>query len=91
MKNCRITVMRKAFYKDSRDFDLLKKGGRARVPALILHGTSDEVTPYSYAAKAAQILPEAQIVPLDGAPHKISGAHRKKAATEICNFITEQL
>ena len=84
-------VLGKGFYKESRDFDLLKKGGRVRIPVLILHGSSDEVTPYSYAAKAAQALPEAQIVPLDGAPHKISGAHRKKAATEICHFIAEQL
>ena len=84
-------VLGKAFFKDSRDFDLLKKGGRVRVPTLILHGSSDEVTPYSYAAKAAQIIPEAVIVPLDGAPHKLGGSVRKKAGSEIASFFAEQL
>ena len=84
-------VLGKGFYKESRDFDPLKKASKVKVPTLVVHGSSDEVCEYAYAAKVAQLLPDGTLVPLDGAPHRLSGASRKKAGTEICNFFAERL
>ena len=84
-------VLGKGFYKASRDFDPLKKASRVAEPVLVIHGTSDEVCAYEYAAKLAQLLPEGTLVPVDGAPHRFSGANRKKAGSEICGFITDKL
>ncbi len=84
-------VLGKGFYKASRDFDPLKKASKVAEPTLVIHGTSDEITSYDYAAKLAQLLPEGSLVPLDGATHKLAGAARKKAGTEVCNFIADKL
>ena len=84
-------VLGKGFYKESRDFDPLKKASKVSEPVLIVHGTSDEQAAYEYAAKLAQMLPDGTLVPVDGAPHKFSGANRKKAGAEICGFIADKL
>ena len=84
-------VLGKGFYKASRDFDPLKKASKVGEPVLVVHGTSDEVASYEYAAKLAQLLPEGTLVPVDGAPHRFSGAQRKKAGQEICSFIADKL
>ena len=84
-------VLGKGFYKASRDFDPLKKASKVAEPTLVIHGTSDEITSYDYAAKLAQLLPEGSLVPLDGATHNLSGAVRKKAGAEVCGFISDKL
>ena len=84
-------VLGRAFYKDSRDYDPFKKASRIKVPTLIIHGTSDEITPMSYASRMAQEIPVAQIVPYDGAPHKLGSSLRKKAGGEIISFVSDKL
>lgn len=43
--------------------------GEVKVPALILHGTADDVVPLEHAHLIAARAPEAELVLIDGAPH----------------------
>jgi len=40
-----------------------------RCPALIIHGTADDIVPYEHATSAAAAIPGAELVPLAGGGH----------------------
>jgi 2-hydroxy-6-oxonona-2,4-dienedioate hydrolase len=45
---------------------------RLRVPTLIVHGTADRAVPFANAARAAQRIPAARLVPVAGADHALT-------------------
>jgi pimeloyl-ACP methyl ester carboxylesterase len=50
-------------------FDTLSKAASIDVPVLILHGTDDEVVPFSMGEKLAGVFPQAQLVAVPGGRH----------------------
>jgi fermentation-respiration switch protein FrsA (DUF1100 family) len=50
-------------------FDSLAKAARVTAPALILHGTDDEVVPYAMGQRLAAALPHARLVTIAGGHH----------------------
>ena len=50
-------------------FDSLAKAPRVAVPALLLHGTDDEVVPYAMSVKLATTFPHARLVTVAGGHH----------------------
>ena len=57
-------------YVPKSRFDSLRKIGQARCPVLIVHGTQDEVIPFSMGEKLYQASPEPKsFLPVEGAGH----------------------
>jgi pimeloyl-ACP methyl ester carboxylesterase len=50
-------------------FDTLEKAPRIDMPALVVHGTADDVIPFEYGEAIAKALPHAQLVKVEGARH----------------------
>jgi 3-oxoadipate enol-lactonase len=59
------------------------------LPALVLHGTQDDVVPYSYGQELAETLPDARFLSLDGAGHNYLVARRDQANDAVLTFLAE--
>lgn len=60
-------------------------------PPLGIHGTRDEIVPYSQGEEVARLLPNATFVPLQGAGHNdtFNGAHFSLVLAKIAAFLDE--
>ncbi len=67
-------------------FDLLPDLANLRVPALVICGTHDSVTPMRLSERIASALPDAHLVPVGGAGHMIVWEAADRLATEIADF-----
>lgn len=69
------------FRQDTRAFD---------VPTLIMHGTSDATVPIDASARAtAKLIPSAQVVEYDGAPHGLLATHKVEVTRDLIKFLNE--
>lgn len=50
-------------------YDSLSKAATLKLPALIFHGTQDEVIPFTMGERIAKALPQAQFIPIEGGHH----------------------
>lgn len=50
-------------------FDTASKASALALPALVIHGTNDEVVPFRMGKRIAELLPRAEFVPVLGAHH----------------------
>jgi non-heme chloroperoxidase len=67
------------------DAEAVRASGK---PALILHGTADNILPIDATARRfRQILPEAQYVEIDGAPHGLLWTHADEVNTALRAFL----
>ncbi|MCR5687147.1 MAG: alpha/beta hydrolase [Lachnospiraceae bacterium] len=77
------------FDEDALSFDIYEVmaayGGRT----LIIHGTADSVVPVSYSEKAAEVLPDASLVKIEGADHVFFGKDDEFATELILDFMKE--
>ncbi len=58
-----------------------------RVPALIVHGTADPVAAYEQAKAAADAIPGAKLVTIEGGSHGIFATHYQEIGAEIEAFL----
>jgi pimeloyl-ACP methyl ester carboxylesterase len=56
-------------------------------PALIIHGTADRLVPYQHATAAANAIPDAKVVSLDGG-HLAGTLHGPAVRSAITEFVT---
>lgn len=54
------------------------------IPILIVHGTADDQIPFSNSEKIVTMLPEAQLIPIEGADH----SYKNKAHEEMVVYAT---
>lgn len=67
------------FRPDTKAFD---------VPTLILHGTGDSVVPIDISArKAAELIPQAELIEYDGGPHGLLATHKEEVARDLISFL----
>ncbi len=67
------------------DVEAVRASGR---PALILHGTADNVLPIDATARRFRLaLPEARYVEIDGAPHGLLWTHAEEVNTALREFL----
>ncbi|MEQ1654001.1 MAG: alpha/beta hydrolase [Hyphomicrobium sp.] len=60
------------------------------VPVLIVHGDSDQTVPIEISgARAAELIPNAELVIYEGAPHGLFYTHREDLAEDIAAFASE--
>ena len=58
------------------------------VPTLIIHGTGDKVVPIDTSARqAAKLIPQAELIELDGAPHGTLATHKDEIAAQLLSFL----
>ena len=58
------------------------------VPALILHGTADNILPIDKTArKFRELLPEATYVEIEGAPHGLLWTHADEVNAALLDFL----
>ena len=58
------------------------------VPTLVLHGDSDNIVPIAVSGtKAHELLPNSQMVILEGAPHGITVSHPKEVNAALLSFL----
>jgi pimeloyl-ACP methyl ester carboxylesterase len=59
------------------------------VPTLIIHGDSDKIVPFEVSSKrTAGMIPHAELVVYDGAPHGLFYTHRELLNRDLLNFIS---
>jgi pimeloyl-ACP methyl ester carboxylesterase len=75
-----------AWIEDFRaDVEAVRNSGR---PALILHGTADNILPIDATARRfRQLLPEAQYVEIEGAPHGLLWTHADEVNAALLAFL----
>ena len=75
-----------AWIEDFRaDVEAVRASGR---PSLILHGTADNILPIDATARPfRQMLPEAQYVEVDGAPHGLLWTHADEVNKALLEFV----
>lgn len=67
------------------DVEAVRASGK---PALILHGTADNILPIDATARRfRQLLPEADYVEIDGAPHGLLWTHADEVNTALRTFV----
>ncbi|MFT5251924.1 MAG: non-heme chloroperoxidase [Flavobacteriales bacterium] len=60
------------------------------IPVLIIHGDADETVPIDVSGnKTAALLPEADYIVYNGAPHGLFLTEKEKLNTDLLNFITK--
>jgi non-heme chloroperoxidase len=77
----------KAFSETDTSEDLKK----IDVPALILHGDVDQVSPIGNAYRSARLIPNATLKEYPGAPHAIISTSKKEVNEDLLAFIGERI
>ena len=69
------------FRQDTRAFD---------VPTLIMHGTGDGTVPIDSSARAAaKLIPSAEVIEYDGAPHGLLATHKVEVTRDLIAFLNK--
>lgn len=83
------TTLGKIYLIDALDIDIQAEQTKITAPTLIIHGTDDAVVPYQYAVQASQIIPNAELVTVEGGEHRIDERFAITAAPAIQKFLKE--
>lgn len=58
-----------------------------KVPTLVIHGTGDDIVPFaSSGERAAQMIPGAQLITYDGAPHGLHLTEKDRLTSDLADF-----
>ncbi len=71
-------------------FDVMPRLGELRVPALVVCGTEDRLTPPKYAAFLAERLAGARLVLVPGAGHLVMVEEPRAVASAVAEFLTQR-
>jgi pimeloyl-ACP methyl ester carboxylesterase len=74
-------------YEASQGHDACDRLGEIRAPALVIHGTEDEVNPTANAAILAERIPGAELVLIEGARHGYFLEFREEADGAVLDFL----
>jgi pimeloyl-ACP methyl ester carboxylesterase len=82
--------MLEALYRMNREIDVRDVLPTVRVPALVMHGTEDQIVPVEVGRYTAQRLRAARFVELPGVGHlALGGPSSERILAEIDGFLTE--
>ncbi|WP_162186078.1 alpha/beta fold hydrolase [Amycolatopsis jejuensis] len=60
-----------------------------KAPTLVIHGTDDPIVPFDSAVRLASLIPQAQLVPLDGGRHGLGFEFRDRLAATVSDFVLD--
>ena len=69
------------------DYDVYADMPHYTSPVLIVHGTADATSPFSYSERAVQTFPDAELVTIDGAGHGFSGSAWDRAMGSTAAYL----
>lgn len=68
--------------------DFTKDLARFDRPTLVIHGDDDQVVPIEASARAVKrLLPSAQLIEYEGAPHGITDTHKERLNSDLLKFV----
>ena len=74
---------------DALAIDWKEEAGKIKAKTLIVHGTDDNVVPYRYAQEAVELIPNAELVTVQGGGHWISDDFNQVAYPATDAFLKE--
>ncbi|HEM5184363.1 TPA: alpha/beta fold hydrolase [Streptococcus suis] len=77
------------YLTDALAIDWKEEAGKIKAKTLIVHGTDDNVVPYRYAQEAVELIPNAELVTVQGGGHWISDDFNQVAYPAIDAFLKE--
>ncbi|MBQ4288407.1 MAG: alpha/beta hydrolase [Clostridia bacterium] len=77
------------YEKDALSVDIFESIASYNGPVLIIHGTRDDIVPYSYSQKAGKLFSDCRLVPVEDAGHGFSGADESYADSLSVDFVKE--
>ena len=77
----------RVYVEDMWDYDVYADMPRYTSPVLIVHGTADATSPFSYSERAVQTFPDAELVTIDGAGHGFSGSASDRAMGSTAAYL----
>ena len=84
------------YIKETQQLDSYGEVKKYKGPTLIVHGTGDDLVPYTDSEKAKEVMLEdredkdsVKLVLIDGAKHGFEGDEVKQCVEEVCKFINE--
>lgn len=81
----------KIFYVDATSFDIYDVMKNYEGNTIIMHGTSDNIVPISYSQRAAETIPNCELVTYQGAGHGFSGQTLTNADNRAIQFVKDNL
>ena len=81
----------KIFYVDATSFDIYDVMKNYEGNTIIMHGTSDNIVPISYSQRAAETIPNCELVTYQGAGHGFSGQTLTDADNRAIQFAKDNL
>jgi hypothetical protein len=73
---------------DGINYDFYEHIGDYKGPVLLFHGTADSLVPLSYAERATETYPDAELVVVDGAGHGFYGSDQRRVLDQTDAFVT---
>lgn len=83
-------IVGRRYFVDVIDMDVYEEICGYEKEVLIIHGNRDGVVPVSYSEQAALEYASAELIILDGAGHRFSGAEAEDACKTVTEFINER-
>lgn len=81
-------VLNYSFVEDYEKYDTYSLAAKIAIPTLIVHGTSDEVVPFSQSEKLAAIISSATLIPIKGADHRCTQEDKfQQMVQHIADFV----
>ena len=76
--------------EDALSFDIYDIMKNFKGNALLIHGTADQIVPYSYSERAVDTLPSARLITIEGAGHGFGGKDDEYATRCAIDFVKEE-
>lgn len=81
-----------SFWQDIQQYVVYDFANKIDTPTLIVHGTDDETVPVEQSRKTCGLIPDCQLIEIDGADHKYSNqSHLEQMLRFVGNFLVNKL
>lgn len=85
----RNTQLGSIYLKDAMSVDIQQEMKKVTAPVMLIHGTVDDVVPYSYSLEALKVFPNSQLVTVEGGGHWIDAQFNQVALPALEEFLRE--
>lgn len=84
-------LLGKIYAEDAMSFDIYDVIRNYPGPALLIHGTADQLVPIEYSRRAVEEFPSAELVEIEGAGHGFFGADEERAIRLSLEFVKDNI
>lgn len=84
-------ILSRSFFDDAQGIDPYENMEQFEKPVLMIHGDKDNVVPISVSRHAQELLPDSELIVMEGEGHGFSGMGVSKAMLQAMDFIYAQM